>query len=44
MTGSKKRANEPPACLCLQTNDPAGFTLVDVMAWGALGHVRGAGR
>lgn len=22
----------------LQTNDPAGFTIVDVMAWGALGH------
>lgn len=22
----------------LQTNDPAGFTVVDVMAWGALGH------
>ena len=21
-----------------KTNDPAGFTLVDVMAWGALGH------
>lgn len=22
----------------LKTNDPAGFTLVDVLAWGALGH------
>jgi hypothetical protein len=23
------------------TNDPAGFTLVDTMAWGALGHALG---
>ncbi|CAG9466838.1 unnamed protein product [Pedinophyceae sp. YPF-701] len=23
------------------SNDPAGFTIVDVMAWGALGHVFG---
>jgi len=23
------------------TNDPAGFNLVDVMAWGALGHALG---
>jgi photosystem I subunit V len=23
------------------TNDPAGFTIVDVMAWGALGHAAG---
>jgi photosystem I subunit V len=22
----------------LKTNDPAGFTLVDVLAWGAIGH------
>jgi photosystem I reaction center subunit V len=22
----------------LKTNDPAGFTIVDVLAWGALGH------
>ncbi len=27
----------PHAC-SVQTNDPAGFTVVDVMAWGALGH------
>ncbi|KAL3681419.1 hypothetical protein R1sor_024375 [Riccia sorocarpa] len=25
----------------LKTNDPAGFTLVDVLAWGALGHAIG---
>lgn len=25
----------------LKTNDPAGFTLVDVLAWGALGHAVG---
>lgn len=25
---------------CLQTNDPAGFTIVDVAAWGALGEQR----
>ncbi|PSC68341.1 Photosystem I reaction center subunit chloroplastic [Micractinium conductrix] len=30
------RAEE--ASFVLKTNDPAGFTLVDVMAWGALGH------
>lgn len=24
-----------------KTNDPAGFSLVDVMAWGALGHAAG---
>ena len=23
------------------TNDPAGFTLIDVMAWGSLGHALG---
>ncbi|GBG78846.1 hypothetical protein CBR_g28070 [Chara braunii] len=23
----------------MKTNDPAGFTLVDVLSWGALGHV-----
>lgn len=28
----------PPAPAVLKTNDPAGFTIVDVMAWGALGH------
>lgn len=27
-----------PAAPQLKTNDPAGFTIVDVMAWGALGH------
>ena len=26
------------AAFILKTNDPAGFTLVDVFAWGALGH------
>ncbi|KAL4458443.1 hypothetical protein ABPG75_013308 [Micractinium tetrahymenae] len=30
------RAEE--ASFVLKTNDPAGFTIVDVMAWGALGH------
>lgn len=25
----------------LKTNDPAGFTIVDVLAWGALGHAVG---
>lgn len=25
----------------LKTNDPAGFTIVDVLAWGALGHAIG---
>lgn len=25
----------------MKTNDPAGFTLVDVLAWGALGHAIG---
>ncbi|KAL2620505.1 hypothetical protein R1flu_000710 [Riccia fluitans] len=25
----------------LKTNDPAGFTLIDVLAWGALGHAVG---
>ncbi|KAI3435822.1 hypothetical protein D9Q98_001880 [Chlorella vulgaris] len=30
------RAQE--ASFVLKTNDPAGFTIVDVMAWGALGH------
>ena len=24
--------------LAIQTNDPAGFTLVDVLAWGSIGH------
>lgn len=23
----------------LKTNDPAGFNIIDVFAWGALGHV-----
>jgi len=26
------------ASFVLKTNDPAGFTIVDVFAWGALGH------
>lgn len=26
------------ASFVLKTNDPAGFTIVDVAAWGALGH------
>ena len=26
------------ATFITQTNDPSGFNLVDVMAWGALGH------
>jgi len=25
----------------LKTGDPAGFTLVDVMAWGSIGHAAG---
>ena len=25
----------------LQTNDPAGFTIIDTLAWGSLGHVIG---
>jgi photosystem I subunit V len=25
----------------LKTNDPAGFTIVDLLAWGALGHAIG---
>jgi len=25
----------------MKTNDPAGFTIVDVLAWGALGHAIG---
>lgn len=25
----------------LSSNDPAGFNLVDVMAWGAIGHALG---
>lgn len=25
----------------LKTNDPAGFTIVDVLGWGALGHAIG---
>ncbi len=29
---------ELPSTYSAQTNDPAGFTVVDVMAWGAQGH------
>ncbi|EIE21723.1 hypothetical protein COCSUDRAFT_83512 [Coccomyxa subellipsoidea C-169] len=29
------------ASFALKTNDPAGFNLVDVMAWGAIGHALG---
>eukprot|EP00241_Pyramimonas_parkeae_P009492 CAMPEP_0114231442 /NCGR_PEP_ID=MMETSP0058-20121206/4044_1 /TAXON_ID=36894 /ORGANISM="Pyramimonas parkeae, CCMP726" /LENGTH=136 /DNA_ID=CAMNT_0001342787 /DNA_START=94 /DNA_END=504 /DNA_ORIENTATION=+ len=29
------------ASFITSTNDPAGFSLIDVMAWGSLGHVLG---
>ena len=29
------------ASFLMTTNDPAGFNLIDVMAWGALGHALG---
>jgi photosystem I subunit V len=29
------------ATFALKTNDPAGFNIVDVLAWGALGHAAG---
>ncbi|KAK9803583.1 hypothetical protein WJX72_002138 [[Myrmecia] bisecta] len=29
------------ASFALKTNDPAGFNIIDVMAWGALGHAVG---
>eukprot|EP00884_Botryococcus_braunii_P003870 jgi/Botrbrau1/13484/Bobra.0082s0080.1 len=29
------------ASFALKTNDPAGFNIVDVLAWGALGHAAG---
>ena len=32
-------ARETPGAL--QTNDPAGFTIIDTLAWGSLGHVIG---
>ena len=33
------RAQE--ATFILSTNDPAGFNIIDVFAWGALGHALG---
>lgn len=29
------------ASFALKTNDPAGFNIVDVLAWGSLGHAVG---
>ena len=29
------------AAHCRGTNDPAGFNLIDVFAWGAIGHALG---
>ena len=29
------------ASFVLQTNDPAGFNVVDLLAWGSLGHALG---
>lgn len=29
----------PTHSFVLKTNDPAGFNIIDVFAWGALGHV-----
>ena len=30
-----------PASFLLTSNDPAGFNVIDVLAWGALGHALG---
>jgi photosystem I subunit V len=35
----RSRAQE--AVWLLKTNDPAGFNLIDVLSWGALGHAAG---
>jgi photosystem I reaction center subunit V len=30
-----------PASFLLKSNDPEGFNVIDVLAWGALGHALG---
>lgn len=32
---------QKPASFTVTTNDPAGFTIIDLMGWGALGHALG---